>query len=101
MSAVAGRRKVRKLNLDGDGQGDLTGQGDVTGQGGVNRAVMVYRLDSYRHWESELGRKDLSYRQFGGTSLSMACRTTRYASVTAFESTRLYLKFHRCGRPGL
>lgn len=31
--AVAGRRKVRKSNLDDDGQGDLTGRGDVTGQG--------------------------------------------------------------------
>ncbi|HVI08517.1 MAG TPA: MOSC domain-containing protein, partial [Candidatus Binatia bacterium] len=58
-SAVEGRRKVRKLNIDGDGQGDLAGHG------GVNRAVMVYQLDSYRYWESELGRKDFSYGQFG------------------------------------
>ena len=35
-SAVAGRRKVMKLNVDGDGQGDLVGHG------GVNRAIMVY-----------------------------------------------------------
>lgn len=58
-SAVEGRRKARKLNIDGDGQGDLAGHG------GVNRAVMVYQLDSYRYWKSELGRKDFSYGQFG------------------------------------
>jgi ferredoxin-NADP reductase/MOSC domain-containing protein YiiM len=53
------RLTVRKLNIDGDGQGDLGGHG------GVNRAVMVYQMDSYRHWERELGRTDFSYGQFG------------------------------------
>ncbi|HVI06776.1 MAG TPA: MOSC domain-containing protein, partial [Candidatus Binatia bacterium] len=56
---VRGRHKVGTLNIDGDGQGDLAGHG------GVNRAVMVYHLDSYRYWERELGRKDFSYGQFG------------------------------------
>ena len=41
---VTGRRMVRRLNVDGDGQGDLGGHG------GENRAVLVYQLDSYRHW---------------------------------------------------
>ena len=36
-SPVVGRVIVRKLNIDGDGQGDLGGHG------GVNRAVMVYQ----------------------------------------------------------
>jgi ferredoxin-NADP reductase/MOSC domain-containing protein YiiM len=53
------RAKVRQLNIDGDGQGDLGGHG------GPNRPVMVYQLDSYRYWERELSRNDFSYGQFG------------------------------------
>ena len=56
---VAGGRRVRKLNVDGDGQGDLAGHG------GEQRAVFVYQLDSYRYWERELGRNDFVYGQFG------------------------------------
>jgi ferredoxin-NADP reductase/MOSC domain-containing protein YiiM len=50
---VTGRRMVRRLNVDGDGQGDLGGHG------GENRAVLVYQIDSYRHWATEFGRDDL------------------------------------------
>lgn len=50
---VTGPRMVRRLNVDGDGQGDLGGHG------GENRAVLVYQLDSYRHWAREFGRDDL------------------------------------------
>ena len=39
---VTGPRMVRKLNVDGDGQGDLAGHG------GEQRAVFVYQIDSYR-----------------------------------------------------
>jgi MOSC domain-containing protein YiiM len=42
---VAGRIAARRLNLDGDGQGDLAGHG------GEHRAVMVYQKDSYRNRE--------------------------------------------------
>src|SRR6185369_14688187 len=56
---VAGPRRVRKLNVDGDGQGDLAGHG------GEQRAVFVYQLDSYRYWERELGRDDFVHGQFG------------------------------------
>src|SRR5271166_7176334 len=45
---VAGRRMVRRLNVDGDGQGDLSGHG------GVNRAVFVYQIESYRYWQKFL-----------------------------------------------
>jgi len=58
-SPVQGRVMARRLNLDGDGQGDLGGHG------GLNRPVMVYQMDSYRFWERELGRHDFSYGQFG------------------------------------
>jgi ferredoxin-NADP reductase/MOSC domain-containing protein YiiM len=57
--SVAGRRMVRRLNVDGDGQGDLAGHG------GVNRAVFLYQLESYRYWQAFLHRDDFSYGQFG------------------------------------
>src|ERR1700741_3833000 len=56
---VAGPRVVRRLNVDGDGQGDLGGHG------GENRAVLVYQLDSYRYWSHELHRDDLRVGHFG------------------------------------
>jgi MOSC domain-containing protein YiiM len=56
---VSGARRVAKLNVDGDGQGDLAGHA------GEQRAVFVYQHDSYRHWEKELGRDDFVYGQFG------------------------------------
>ena len=56
---VRGRRKVERLNIDGDGQGDLVGHG------GEHRAVLVYQIDSYRYWERQLGRKDFVFGQFG------------------------------------
>jgi ferredoxin-NADP reductase/MOSC domain-containing protein YiiM/ferredoxin len=56
---VAGRPGARRLNLDGDGQGDLIGHG------GEQRAVFVYQIDSYHYWERELGRSDFVYGQFG------------------------------------
>ncbi|MCT9930397.1 MOSC and FAD-binding oxidoreductase domain-containing protein [Planotetraspora sp. A-T 1434] len=56
---VTGPRMVRRLNIDGDGQGDLAGHG------GEQRAVLVYQLDSYRYWRRQLNRDDLGYGQFG------------------------------------
>ena len=56
---VQGRRIVRRLNIDGDGQGDLEGHG------GEHRAVMAYQIDSYRYWERYFGRKFPTYGQFG------------------------------------
>ena len=50
---------VRRLNVEGDGQGDLGGHG------GENRAVLVYQLASYRHWAAELRRDDLTPGAFG------------------------------------
>src|ERR1700739_2281236 len=56
---VSGRCRVRRLNLDGDGQGDLHGHG------GEQRAVFVYQIESYRHWQAQLQRTDLVYGQVG------------------------------------
>ncbi|MGO8947159.1 MAG: MOSC domain-containing protein [Ktedonobacterales bacterium] len=57
--SVPGRRMVRRLNIDGDGQGDLAGHG------GEQRAVFVYQMPSYRYWEQQLGRTDFVFGQFG------------------------------------
>ncbi len=58
-SSVAGPRLVRRLNIEGDGQGDLAGHG------GPHRAVLVYQLDSYAHWQREFGLDTFAYGQFG------------------------------------
>ena len=50
---------MRRLNIDGDAQGDLVGHG------GEHRAVLVYQMDSYRYWERELKRTDFTFGQFG------------------------------------
>ena len=54
-SPVQGRRMTRRLNIDGDGQGDLAGHG------GEYRAVFVYQIGSYRYWQNQLGRNDFTY----------------------------------------
>jgi MOSC domain-containing protein YiiM/ferredoxin-NADP reductase len=56
---VQGRRMTRRLNVEGDGQGDLAGHG------GEHRAVFVYQIESYRYWQNQLGRNDFTYGQFG------------------------------------
>jgi ferredoxin-NADP reductase/MOSC domain-containing protein YiiM len=56
---VTGARRVGKLNVDGDGQGD------TAGHGGEQRAVFVYQMGSYRYWQRQLGRNDFVYGQFG------------------------------------
>lgn len=50
-SPVRGRRHAGRLGLDGDGQADLVGHG------GEHRALLVYQVDSYRHWERTLARE--------------------------------------------
>jgi ferredoxin-NADP reductase/MOSC domain-containing protein YiiM/ferredoxin len=95
---VAGPRRVRRLNVDGDGQGDLAGHG------GEQRAVFVYQLDSYRYWERELGRSDFVYGQFGenltveGLSDDDVCIGDRYQVGTAvFEVTQPRVTCYRVG----
>ena len=55
---VQGRCMARRLNIDGDGQGDLVGHG------GEQRAIFVYQMDSYHHWAARLGRSNFTYGQF-------------------------------------
>jgi MOSC domain-containing protein YiiM len=95
---VTGPRRVRKLNVDGDGQGDLAGHG------GEQRAVFVYQIDSYRHWERELGRSDFVYGQFGenftvdGLGDNEVCIGDRYRIGSAvFEVTQPRVTCYRVG----
>src|SRR5689334_13431616 len=95
---VSGPRHVGRLNVDGDGQGDLGGHG------GEQRAVFVYQLDSYRHWERELGRDDLVHGQFGenftidGLADDEVCIGDRYRIGSAvFEVTQPRVTCYRVG----
>jgi MOSC domain-containing protein YiiM len=55
---VQGRIPLRRLNLDGDGQADLSVHG------GAHKAVYVYPLEHYSFWRKEL-REELSFGAFG------------------------------------
>jgi ferredoxin-NADP reductase/MOSC domain-containing protein YiiM len=95
---VQGRRTARRLNIDGDGQGDLEGHG------GEQRAVMVYQIDSYRYWESYFGRKFPTYGQFGenltveGLADNEVCMGDRYQIGGAlFEVTQPRVTCYRVG----
>jgi ferredoxin-NADP reductase/MOSC domain-containing protein YiiM len=96
--AVSGRRKVARLNIEGDGQGDLQGHG------GEHRAVLVYQIESYRYWERQLGRKDFIFGQFGenftveGLSDEEVCIGDRYRIGSAlFEVTQPRVTCYRVG----
>jgi len=95
---VQGRRMVRRLNIDGDGQGDLAGHG------GEHRAVFVYQIDSYHYWQNQLGRSDFAYGQFGenftveGLSDDEVCIGDRYRIGGAeFEVTQPRVTCYRVG----
>jgi hypothetical protein len=79
---VQGRIPVRRLNVEGDGQGDLAGHG------GEHRAVMVYQMDAYRYWETQLGRNDFSFGQFGENFTVVGLPDDEFASAidTALEA---------------
>jgi len=95
---VAGPRMVRRLNIDGDGQGDLAGHG------GEQRAVFVYQIESYRYWQEQLGRDDFEYGQFGenftvqGLADDQVCIGDRYQIGGAvFEVTQPRVTCFRVG----
>jgi MOSC domain-containing protein YiiM len=56
---VAGRVALRKLNLDGDRQADLTVHG------GEDKAVYCYPLTHYDYWRRELPGQELPVGVFG------------------------------------
>jgi ferredoxin-NADP reductase/MOSC domain-containing protein YiiM len=95
---VGGRCRVGRLNVDGDGQGDLAGHG------GEQRAVFVYQIESYRYWQEQLSRPDLVHGQFGenftieGLPDDAACVGDRYRIGSAlFEITQPRVTCYRVG----
>jgi len=97
-SPVEGRRMVRKPDIVGDAQGDLSGHG------GEQRAVFVYQMDSYQYWERFLGRKDFIFGQFGenftveGLLDNEVCIGDRYRIGDAiFEVTQPRVTCYRVG----
>jgi ferredoxin-NADP reductase/MOSC domain-containing protein YiiM len=98
---VGGPRMARRLNLDGDGQGDLAGHG------GEMRAVLVYQADSIAYWRKHLGREeseDFGYGVFGenftvdGLADDEVCIGDRYRIGEAeFEVTQPRVTCYRVG----
>src|SRR3989442_7837870 len=92
------RCRVGRLNLDGDGQGDLAGHG------GEQRAVFVYQIESYRYWQEQLKRTDFVHGQFGenftieGLPDDDVCIGDRYQIGSAlFEVTQPRVTCYRVG----
>jgi ferredoxin-NADP reductase/MOSC domain-containing protein YiiM/ferredoxin len=95
---VRGSCHVGRLNLDGDGQGDLAGHG------GEHRAVFNYQIESYRYWQEQLKRSDFVYGQFGenftieGLADDAVCIGDRFQIGTAlFEVTQPRVTCFRVG----
>jgi ferredoxin-NADP reductase/MOSC domain-containing protein YiiM len=95
---AVGPQMVRRLNIDGDGQGDLAGHG------GEQRAVFVYQIESYQYWREQLGRDDFTYGQFGenftvqGLADDQVCIGDRYQIGGAvFEVTQPRVTCFRVG----
>src|ERR1700753_4033631 len=95
---VGGRCRVGRLNLEGDGQGDLGGHG------GENRAVFVYQIESYRHWQQQLNRNDFVHGQYAenftveGLADDVVCIGDRFRIGSAlFEVTQPRVTCYRVG----
>ncbi|MEV4347202.1 MOSC and FAD-binding oxidoreductase domain-containing protein [Actinoplanes sp. NPDC049596] len=89
---------MRRLNVDGDGQGDRDGHG------GEQRAVLVYQRESLEHWRRFLGRDSYEYGQFGenftveGLPDDEVCIGDRYRIGEAeFEVTQPRVTCYRVG----
>lgn len=115
---VEGNVMVRKLNLDGDRQADLSVHG------GVDKAVYAYPAEHYDYWQHELPGMGLPWGMFGenlttmglleedvnigdrfriGSSVLMATqpRMPCYKLAVKFERNDIVRKFLKSGRPGL
>src|SRR5213075_943298 len=95
---VRGRCHVARLNLRGDGQGDLAGHG------GEQRAILAYQIESYRYWQDQLRRTDFVYGQFGenftieGLPDDAVCIGDHYQIGSAlFEVTQPRVTCYRIG----
>jgi ferredoxin-NADP reductase/MOSC domain-containing protein YiiM len=95
---VDGPRLVRRLGIDGDGQGD------THGHGGPNRAVLVYQVESYEYWRQHFGRDDIGPGSFAenltveGLSDADVCIGDRYRIGEAeFEVSQPRVTCFRAG----
>jgi MOSC domain-containing protein YiiM/ferredoxin-NADP reductase len=95
---VAGPCRVGRLNLEGDGQGDLAGHG------GEQRAAFVYQIESYGYWQEQLERTDFVHGQFGenftidGLPDDVVCIGDRFRIGSAvFEVTQPRVTCYRVG----
>ncbi|MBY8339355.1 MOSC domain-containing protein [Streptomyces spinosirectus] len=95
---VSGPAMVRRLNIDGDGQGD------TKGHGGEQRAVLVYQIESYRYWQRHFGRDNFTFGQFGenltvdGLADDEVCIGDQYRIGEAeFEVTQPRVTCYRVG----
>lgn len=109
---------VRRLNLDGDAQADLTVHG------GRDKAVYAYPADHYPFWRTELSGRDLPWGAFGenlsteGLLEAEACVGDEYRVGTArlaitqprlpcyklgvrFDDPGMVKRFLASGRPGI
>ncbi|HVW09211.1 MAG TPA: MOSC and FAD-binding oxidoreductase domain-containing protein [Bryobacteraceae bacterium] len=100
-SPLSGRCRVGRLNVEGDGQGDLAGHG------GEQRAVFVYQIESCRYWKDQLKRPGYSEQNFGqfgenftieGLPDDTVCIGDRYRIGSAlFEVTQPRVTCYRVG----
>ena len=113
-----GRVAVRRLNLDGDRQADLSVHG------GPDKAVYAYPAEHYPYWHSELPGTDVPWAAFGenltttglmedavnigdrfriGSAELVATqpRTPCYKLGLRFGRTDMPRLFHRSGRSGI
>jgi MOSC domain-containing protein YiiM len=95
---VRSGERIRRLNIDGGGQGDLNGHG------GEQRAVLVYQIQAYQYWQRYFGRANFSYRQSGenltvdGLPDDEVCIGDRYRIGEAeFEVTQPRVTCYRVG----
>ena len=79
---VAGRVRLRTLNLEGDRQADLRVHG------GPDKAVYAYPSEYYELWSRERPELDLGLAAFGENLTTEGLVTTTSASATASGSGR-------------
>ncbi len=114
---IEGPVMVRKLNLDGDGQADLSVHG------GLDKAVYGYAAEHYEYWRRELPGMKLPWGMFGenftmevlleefvnigdrfriGSSVLMVTqpRMPCYKLAVKFGRDDIVKRFLRSGRPG-
>jgi MOSC domain-containing protein YiiM len=84
---VSKRVMVRSLNLDGDGQADLTIHG------GADKAVYVYPFEHYDYWRGELPDTELPLGIFGENFTTTGLREEEL-NIGVSEAAPLEHRFH-------